>query len=129
MFARSFTIVGEETLGISRVDNMRTTYYHQRVPLPTMLNYQLDTIAIIRMTQQQQKVVEGLDSLMFKSKKIDRFKVWYEVFLTTFVLLSTLEYVYQMQQKYLQRHKGTVCKPWIPETSLRTNSLSPNLES
>jgi len=96
---------GPETLGVQRLTDKRVSYYNKVVPLPTVLSYQLDTLAIMCLKCHHDEVIKCLKRKIFAT---NRTKNWYEVFLTTFVLLSNLEYLHRMQRKYMQRHEDTV---------------------
>jgi hypothetical protein len=96
---------GPDTLGVPRINDEKTSYYYKMVPLPTYLNYQIDTMTIKHMGYEQNAIIKSLKKMIFGKSYLED---WYEVFLSVFVLLSTMEYVHQMQGKYLQRHQGTV---------------------
>lgn len=106
MFAKPLTLCGSETLGVQqRLADKGVTYYDQAVPLPTFLNYQLDTLAMMCIQGYQKNIIKSLQAKIFTA---NRGKNWYEVFLTIFVLLGNLEHLYQAQRRYIQRHKKTV---------------------
>jgi hypothetical protein len=106
MFAKPFTLYGSETLGVQeRLADKGVTYCDRAVPLPTFLNYQLDTLAMMCIQGYQKDIIKSLRAKLFTT---NRAKNWYEVFLTIFVLLGNLEYLYQAQLRYIQRHKKTV---------------------
>ncbi len=48
-------------------------------------------------------VLKDLRSRVFSKQ---RHKCWYEVFLTTFILLATIEWVYQIQIRFLKAKQG-----------------------
>jgi hypothetical protein len=96
---------GPDTLGVSCINDVNTGEYYQTVPIPPSLDYQIDTIVMLHMDAEQKAIIKSLKRMIFSK---ERLKVWYEVYLTVFVLLSTTEYVYQAQQKYKQRHQCTV---------------------
>jgi len=105
MFAKPLTLCGSETLGVQqRLVDKGVTYYDQAVPLPTFLNYQLDTLAMMCIQGYQKNIIKCLQAKIFTA---NRGKNWYEVFLTIFVLLGNLEHLYQAQRRYIQRHKKT----------------------
>ncbi|OXV10045.1 hypothetical protein Egran_02196 [Elaphomyces granulatus] len=105
MFSKPLTLYGSETLGVQqRLADKGVTYYDQAVPLPTFLNYQLDTLAMMCIQGYQKNIIKSLQAKIFTA---NRGKNWYEVFLTIFVLLGNLEHLYQAQRRYIQRHKKT----------------------
>ncbi|PVH78838.1 hypothetical protein DL98DRAFT_236546 [Cadophora sp. DSE1049] len=94
---KSMTIVGDETLGgVTLNDSKLPT--HGQIPVPSVLDFQLDTIAITIMFNLLKKVEEGLKK-KFNSKTSKEH--WYEIYLVCFLLLSTLERVTQFQLSYL----------------------------
>jgi len=92
-------MVGPDTLDVSPVANEKLINHGQR-PIPTVLDYQLDTLYIHYMESLMEKVSRGLKKLIFTSDKTSN---WYEIFLAVFVLLVSLEHVYTMQMSYIQR--------------------------
>ncbi|KAK4170968.1 hypothetical protein QBC36DRAFT_350679 [Triangularia setosa] len=72
-------------------------------PVPGILDYQIDYLAIRYMLGQMESLVKQLKKLIFgKNQK----KNWYEVYLTVFVLLQSLETVQARQIEILRRYKG-----------------------
>jgi hypothetical protein len=104
LLTTELAIQGNENLDVENIDGNTPSYFN--IPLPTVLEYQTDTAAILVLRDLQETVLKGLNKLVFCN---DRTKVWYEVFLVTFVLLSTIELVYGKQQEYLFWHNDTVC--------------------
>ncbi|KAH0543407.1 hypothetical protein FGG08_002265 [Glutinoglossum americanum] len=106
LIATTLSIQGNEKLDIKDIRGRTPTYF--KIPLPTVLEYQIDTAAILVLKDLQDVLLGELHKLVFNGHRTE---VWYEVFLVTFVLLSTLEYVYGKQQEYLNWHENTV---WLP---------------
>ncbi|KAF2189587.1 hypothetical protein K469DRAFT_43461 [Zopfia rhizophila CBS 207.26] len=101
----SMSITGSETLGMARVDDENFPIYNQ-VPVPSVLDFQIDTLAIQLMHSLRQRVTSTLHSKLFKKRRINDSKEnWYEVYLVCFVLLTTLEKVYALQQQYSNSNK------------------------
>ncbi|KAK4171313.1 hypothetical protein QBC36DRAFT_350441 [Triangularia setosa] len=72
-------------------------------PVPGILDYQIDYLAIRYMLRQMELLVKQLKKLIFgKNQK----KNWYEVYLSVFVLLQSLETVQARQIEILRRYKG-----------------------
>ena len=65
-------------------------------------------MAIISMRAQLKVLVRRLKQKIFGK---DSIRAWYEVFLTLFVLLGTLEQCYQSQMNYLHANSKNVSTP------------------
>jgi hypothetical protein len=85
---------------------LEVPYFHDdrvrvqdKVPVPAVLDYQLDYMAIQYMLKEMKRVVKRLKSLIFDKGKT---RNWYEVYLTSFVLLSSLEVVQAHQLEMLR---------------------------
>lgn len=100
----SMTIVSEETLGIRRVDDKRFSI-HDQTPVPSLLDFQIDTIAIHYMSRIMKHVIKRLKRAIFGKRNKEH---WYEVYLTCFVLLSTLTTVYSLQLSYMGWNQNMV---------------------
>ncbi|RSL83485.1 hypothetical protein CEP52_016703 [Fusarium oligoseptatum] len=70
-----------------------------RYPVPSVLDFQLDTLCIQHMQKLMKAVSRGLKKIIFSK---DRQSRWYEIFLTIFVLLVSVEQVYLTQYEYLK---------------------------
>lgn len=112
-------VVGSDTLDVKSINNTKFKM-HGRFPVPTILDYQIDTLYIRHMQRQIKELTKGLKRLIFASRNT---KNWYEIFLTMFVLLVTLEKLYVHQLRYSLSHTGNVgitlqvkvCNGWGPE--------------
>uniref|UniRef100_A0A8H7N406 Uncharacterized protein n=1 Tax=Bionectria ochroleuca TaxID=29856 RepID=A0A8H7N406_BIOOC len=93
----SVIIVGDETLGIAKVEDTRFPIYGQ-VPVPSVLDFQIDTIAIHLMLKLIKSVVSRLKKIIYGRRNKEK---WYEVYLTCFILLGCLEKVYSLQLGYM----------------------------
>jgi len=78
------------------------------LPIPAVLDYQIDYLAIRYMLQCMKQVIGLLKKLIFSQSTR---KGWYEIYLTTFVLLSSLEIVHARQIDILRRFEAKVCIP------------------
>lgn len=74
------------------------------IPIPPMLDYQLDTIMIKWMEKNMKLMLKQLWNLLLRREKKD----WFEVFLTLFILIHNLEVVYESQVDYINQHGSTV---------------------
>jgi len=92
-------MVGPDTLDVSPISNVKLSV-HGLCPVPPVLDYQIDTLYIHHMQSAMKKVTERLKQLIFGESRIAN---WYEIFLTVFVLLMSLEQVYMAQILYLRR--------------------------
>ncbi|KAK0735347.1 hypothetical protein B0T21DRAFT_184667 [Apiosordaria backusii] len=72
-------------------------------PVPGILDYQIDYLAIRYMLGQMELLVKQLKKLIFTKNQR---KSWYEVYLTVFVLLQSLETVHARQMDILRRYEG-----------------------
>lgn len=96
-------MLGMDTLDVSPVLNDKLSI-HGTSPVPTVLDYQIDTLYIYHMQSRIKEVCEGLKKLIFTSNNTSN---WYEIFLTIFVLLVSLEQVYMAQVQYIQLNVST----------------------
>lgn len=69
------------------------------------MDYQIDTMAINIMFRLLRSVVPYL---MKKISRDNNQKQWYEIYLTFFVLLNTLEIVHEVQLGYMDLNKDMV---------------------
>lgn len=104
----SMAIVGNETLGIPRVEDKRFPIYKQ-ILVPSMLDFQIDTLAIKLMHEALKRIIKRLKTVFFGKKSEQR---WYEAYITSFVLLDTLMTVFKLQLSYQEcEHGGRFCIP------------------
>lgn len=102
---------GHNVLELSYFQHLQV---YNRVPIPAVLDYQLDYLAIQCMTKQMKKITTRLKDILFVK---NNFKSWYEVYLTTFVLLCSLETVHAKQIEILNRFAANVCPQILNYTS------------
>lgn len=100
-------IFSSETLGIEAFDNPKFPQ-HGAFLIPIALDYQLDNLYIFYMQRHLKPTLDGLKKLIFSRK--DNHEKWYEIFLVVFVLLSTLESVYQSQIAFVKKYASSVCR-------------------
>lgn len=74
-------------------------------PVPSMIDYQMDYMAITYMHGQMEVLVKQLKKLIFTKNQR---KSWYEVYLTVFVLLQSLETVHARQIDIIRRYEPEV---------------------
>ncbi|KAI0199892.1 hypothetical protein F4808DRAFT_194952 [Astrocystis sublimbata] len=92
----SMVLTGYERLGIDPLDDEGSPT-HGQVPVPSVLDFQIDTTAIKVMRETQKKCVKALKSIMFNKQSK---KQWYQIYLAVFVLLQTLGTVTMLQYSY-----------------------------
>ncbi|KAL2834220.1 hypothetical protein BDW59DRAFT_156162 [Aspergillus cavernicola] len=97
-------IVSGDTLGIPLIQNERFKYHNQR-PIPIALDYQIDNLYIAYMQRNLEPLLRGLDRLIYKARKTERKETWYEIFLTVFVLLFSLEEVFDKQISFVRKYE------------------------
>lgn len=97
--SKSFNLIGPETLGISKVQDP-TSPYDGRIPIPPLLDAQIDYMWMEKMNKLKTKVLSELKTRIMGRKRKD----WYMIFLTTLVILSNLEFIYQNQNRQLERY-------------------------
>lgn len=96
-------LAGSQHFQVQLVNNPKSPY-NGTVPISPILDHQLDYLGIEEMSKLKTNVLRCLKAKLTKRKQIQ----WYEEFLTFFVLLHNLEYVYGKQYQYMKRHESTV---------------------
>jgi hypothetical protein len=91
-------VSGDNALGLSYFNNSRVRE-NEMVPIPAVLDVQVDYMAIKYMLGQMLLVSKRLGQLIFPSNRAN----WYEVYLTVFVLLHSLETVHARQAEIIKR--------------------------
>ena len=99
-FERSFD--GSETLGLEAVSDPASPMY-TKIPIPPVLDYQCDTVIIQWMKDRGSKLIALLCNKVCEKKRGD----WFEVFLTGYILINNIEYVYGIQSKIVQMYSIT----------------------
>lgn len=99
--SKSFGVRGEEDLGI-KTDEHPLSPYRGRKPVPVMVDREMFKIMLQFMSSKRKPV---LSELKRKIMKRDR-SLWFEIFLTIFILMSNLEFSYHHQVRKLKRHQA-----------------------
>ena len=101
--AQPRTLSGSSTLGL---DVIRDPDAHDNgyIPIPPMLDYQLDTSAMEWMENMMKPMLKLLWKILLARSK----KEWFNIFLTFFILLDSLETVYGAQVRYVKEHGNAV---------------------
>lgn len=97
-------MIGPNVLDLPYFDDPRVCV-GGKYPVLAVLDYQMDYLAIRYMLGQMKLIAGRLESLMFSE---NNGKHWYEIYLTTFVLLSSLEIVHARQIEILRRFQEKV---------------------
>lgn len=85
---KPWSIVGSETLGMSRSQNSNCPY-HEKTPVPPIVDLQIDLIVINQLLQPQLKQILQMLKEMLESS--DPWTNWFEIYLAYFVLLHNVE--------------------------------------
>jgi hypothetical protein len=99
--SKSFNITGSHCLGIEDIADPTSPYYGRK-PIPPLLDAQMDLIYRDLMQPSKKKLLSELKAKMLS--KSDRREYWYEIFLTTVILLNNIEYLYNRQNDQYSRY-------------------------
>ena len=108
LIRQSFNIAGSETLGFEEIDDPDSPYYG-RVPIPKVLDAQLDELWMSKMSILRKQTLKELDKMILPGKS--RKENWYNIFLTTLILLYNMEVIYQNQHEQRERYQTHVGWP------------------
>ena len=116
LISKSFNIVsGHEALGLGPIADPSSPL-HGRIPIPPMLDAQMDSILMDFMKTRQRHGLSKLKTLMMSHSKEN----WFMIFLTMIVLLPNLEFLYEHQREQKERY-GTTVRPIVDHVSWRAN--------
>lgn len=111
LVSKSFNAVsGPEALRLAPIGNPRlnpSSPFHGPIPIPKMLDGQLDSILMESMKLRQRQGLSKLKAIMMSHSREN----WFMIFLTIIVLLSNLEFLYQNQNEQKDRYGTTVSYP------------------
>jgi hypothetical protein len=82
-----------------------------KVPVPSTIDYQVDYMAIQYMESQMKLIVKRLKDAIFAPGNIGH---WYEIYLSCFVLLCSLESVHARQVEILHLFRKEVSEEEQP---------------
>lgn len=97
------SLQGEETLGLEPIQDPEA-HDDGYIPIPPMLDYQIDTMTIRWMQELTKDMLKDLWKMLLRRTPSD----WFHVFLTIFILLNTAEIAYEAQLDYVREHGGAV---------------------
>lgn len=104
LISKSFNIIsGHEALELRPIRDPSSPLYG-RIPIPPMLDAQMDSILMGFMKSQQRRGLSKLKAMMMSHSKEN----WFMIFLTIIVLLSNLEFLYEHQNEQIERYETTV---------------------
>ena len=101
--SKSFNIYGAITLGIPQEQDSDCPYYN-RIPIPPLLDAQLDSLWMTKMAFLRKKVLAELRAMIVQRGR----KHWLMIFLTILVLLFNLEFLYQNQNEQSNQYQERV---------------------
>lgn len=104
-----FCVMEENDFNIHVVQDPNSIHNGQR-PVPPVLDHQLDVLMIIEMVKMKTVILKKLKK-MIKTRSRSH---WFEAYLTIFILLSNLQYVYLSQERWWKMHYNTVCSCHTP---------------
>lgn len=111
LISKSFNVVsGPEAFRLAPIGNPSPTPFHGRIPIPRMLDCQLDSILMEAMKHRQKHGLSKLKAIMMSHSREN----WLMIFLTVLVLLSNLEFLYENQIKQKERYGTTVSRACLP---------------
>ncbi|MCJ1404499.1 hypothetical protein MMC11_007725 [Xylographa trunciseda] len=99
----------EDPLDIPIVNDEQSRHHNTR-PIPRFVNIQIEQMVNTIIDSHRKVVIKRLKSLIFGSGAI---KHWFEIYLSIFLLLDTLEWAYQWQLKYVGWAAGTSLHHYI----------------
>lgn len=101
MNAYDRSLVGTETLGQIKIGDRHSPFFDS-VPIPPKLDYQCDMVGI----EWQNKLADRIMKRLWKFVNTKDRKHWLEFFLTVFVMLNNIEFVYgvadELRHQYAQ---------------------------
>ena len=97
------TFDGTETLGLEAITDPASPIY-MGIPIPPVLDHQCDTIIIEWMKDLGSQLITLLWRKVSRRKRQD----WFEVFLTGFVLINSIEDIYGLQKEYIRMYSNTM---------------------
>jgi hypothetical protein len=116
------SLTGVEILGMTIVQEPGQLL-DRLIPAPPKIDHQLDSMVIEWMCETASKLMSYLARKLIAKKRRD----WFEVYLTIFVLLNNIEYVYGMQKEFMMGWFAIKdvsllihCKCWIVANFERT---------
>ena len=96
--------MGTNPYNYKAVDDVYSDY-NEMIPVSPILDHQIDVVTVRMSIEYKDRILRNMNKNITRRKD----KAWYEAFLTMYVLLDCLQYLWRGQYLYKLRHKGTVC--------------------
>jgi hypothetical protein len=91
---------GTDTLGVSLINDANSPH-HGKIPIPPIMDTQLDQIVIQHILNPlRERVVQKFEQLITPAKP----EVWFEVYLSAFILLNHIERLAKHSASHAKRH-------------------------
>jgi hypothetical protein len=103
-----WSIVGSDTLGMSQSVNPNCPY-HDRTPVPRIVDLQIDLIVINELLQPELKKILKMVKAILESS--DRWNSWFEMYLAYFILLHNVELTLAHDAWFVKRNNLKVRPP------------------
>ena len=100
-------------------DEVHTPHFFEKLLLPPMLTFQIQAMIGQVMMDIQPQILKDLKTRVFAK---DRIRHWYEAFLAIFILLATIEWVFQVQIRFPKAKQG-VCDYLFTNISFATQHM------
>ncbi|KAH6641197.1 hypothetical protein F5144DRAFT_125099 [Chaetomium tenue] len=97
-----FSVVEDNDFGIEVVQDLNSIHNGQ-CPIPPVLDHQLDVLMIVEMAKMNAVLLKRYKKVIESRNRHN----WFELYLTSFVLLSNLQYVYRSQERWWKMHFHT----------------------
>ncbi|KAK3985492.1 hypothetical protein QBC44DRAFT_335102 [Cladorrhinum sp. PSN332] len=92
---------GEDTLGVDRIRNPENPNWHNKVPIPPIMDTQLDQIVIKNILKPlRQQVIDKFQKLVTPAKP----EAWFEIYLAAFVMLNHIERLAKHSVSHARMH-------------------------
>jgi len=115
-----WSLVGAETLNMARDENPNCPY-HDRIPVPPIVDLQIDLITINDLLQPELKKILKTVKKMLEAS--DPWNNWFEIYLAYFILLHNVELTMAHDAWFVKRNNLKVRLIFIP-TSCVFNLIS-----
>ena len=102
---RSWVMCGEDTLGVERIEDP-TSPWRGTIPITPTMDTQLDQIVIQSiLVPLQQRILRELQAKI----QVHKPEAWFEIYLTIFTLLSSIEVGSAHSNRFAKRYGCPVC--------------------
>ncbi|KAK4222965.1 hypothetical protein QBC38DRAFT_374093, partial [Podospora fimiseda] len=92
---------GQDTLGVKRINNPENPNWHNKIPIPPIMDTQLDQIVIQHILKPlRQRVIDKFQELVTPAKP----EAWFEIYLAAFVILNHIERLAKHSVSHARTH-------------------------